>query len=265
MRIQRLALVILSSLFVAATLAAQQSPQAAPRDPQAMNILSQCVAAAGGTQAVSTIQDFTGTGTITYYYSAGEQAQGTVTVKGRGLTQFRLDATLQDGVHSWIVDNGATHQKNPDGSTSPLPSQNTVKPASATFPLLYLLSALQDTSISVSYGGLVTHDGAQVYDITAQKVLPQSVDSLNTVGNTTKADFFIDPKTLVVQSVQDMAYRKDGDRGASSHEMQFSNYQNVSGVLVPFSLTELIAGQKTATIQLNQVNFNSGLADSDFQ
>ena len=268
MRIMRLGPLFAFSalLFIAPIQAQQSSTSSTPtRDQQALSILTQCVQAAGGSQAVSTIQDFTGSGTITYYYSADEQVQGTVTVKGRGLTQFRVDASLPDGVHSWVVSKGATFEKNPDGSTSRLPSQNAVKPASATFPLPYLLSVLEDPSVSVSYGGLVSHDGVQVYDIVVQKMLSKSVDPLNTVGNTTKAHFFIDPNTLVTQSVQDMAYRKDGDPGSISHEIRFSGYQAVSGVLVPFSITEFVADQRTATIQLNQASFNSGLTDSDFE
>lgn len=267
MRMMRLGPLFALSFLVSLTATqAQQSPisSTSTRDPQAVSILTQCVHAAGGSQVVSTIQGFTGSGTITYY-STGEQVQGTVTVKGRGLTQFRVDASLPDGVHSWVVSRGATFEKNPDGSTSPLPSQNAVKAASATFPVPYLLSVLEDPSVSVSYGGLVTHDGVQVYDIVVQKMLSKSVDPLNTVGNTTKAHFFIDPNALVIQSVEDMAYRKDGGPGASSHEIRFSDYQTVSGVLVPFSITEFVAGQKTATIQLNQASFNSSLTDSDFE
>ncbi len=266
MRIRRLGPLFVASLLFSVTAIHAQSPTPTTptRDPQAVSVLVRCLAAAGGTQAITAIQDFTGAGNITYY-SAGEQTQGSVTVRGRGLTQFRVDATLQDGVHSWIVSKGAAFQKTPDGSTSPLPSQNAVKPAIATFPLPYLLAVLQDTSISISYGGLVTHDGAQLYDIVVQKTLSQSADPLNTVGNTTKAHFFIDPNSLLIQSVQDMAYRKDGGPGGSSHEIQFTSYQAVNGVLVPFSTTEFIAGQETAAIQLNQVSFNNGLTDSDFE
>jgi len=255
-------LFVFAFVYVSAFVKAQQSSISSPpkRDQQAISILSQCLQAAGGTQVISNIQDFTGSGTITY----GDQTQGSVTIKGRGLTQFRVDANLPDGVHSWIVSKGLAFQRIPDGSTSPLPSQNAVKSAIATFPLPYLFSVLQDTSISISYGGLVTHDGAQVYDILVQKTLTPSTDPLNTVGDATKAHFFIDPKALVIVSVQDSAFRKDGGPGASAHEMQFSNYQNVSGLSVPFSISEFIAGQKTSTIQLTQLTFNSDLTDADF-
>ncbi|HKV28027.1 MAG TPA: hypothetical protein VJN90_07125 [Candidatus Acidoferrales bacterium] len=267
MRIMRLgSLLAFSLLSFAAAIQAQQplTPIPTARDPHALSVLGRCLAAAGGAQAILAIQDFTGTGNVTYFY-AGQDITGSVTVRGRGLTQFRVDATLPDGVHSWIVSKGAAFQKDPDGSIAPLPSQNAVKPAGITFPLPYLLSVLQDASISVSYGGLVTHDGAQVYDIVVQKMLSQTADPLNTVGNATKAHFFIDPNSLLVQSVQDMAYRKDGGPGEGSHEIQFSGYKATNGVLVPFSITEFVAGQKTAAIQLNQVTFSGGLTDSDFE
>jgi outer membrane lipoprotein-sorting protein len=47
--------------------------------------------------------------------------------------------------------------------------------------------------------------------------------------------------------------------------MQFSAYQAVNGVLVPFSVSEFVAGQQTMAIQLSHVTFNSGLTDSVFE
>ena len=46
-------------------------------------MLTQALNAAGGTSAVSMIQDFTGTGTITYFW-AGQEVSGPVTVRGLG-------------------------------------------------------------------------------------------------------------------------------------------------------------------------------------
>lgn len=260
-----LQLVLLLALGPTLCITGVQAQQSPTRDPQALNILTQCLQASGGTQAVGAITDFTATGDITYFW-AEQNVSGSVQVRGRGLTQFRVDATLSDGVHSWIVSNGQAFQKNPNGSTSPLPSQNAVKSASATFPLPYLLSVLQDsTIIDITYGGTITHDGEQVYDIVVQKMLPQTVDPLNAIGSITKADFFIDTNSLLIDAVDDSAFRKDGGPGSVSHEIQFSNYKTTNGVSVPLSITEFVAGQKTTTIQLNQVSFNTGLSDTDFE
>jgi hypothetical protein len=47
--------------------------------------------------------------------------------------------------------------------------------------------------------------------------------------------------------------------------MLFSDYRAINGILVPFSITERVAGQTTWTIQLSQIAFNTGLGDTDFQ
>ena len=251
--------------FAALTLAQSglsQTVSPVARDPQAVNVLNQVLSAAGGTTAIAAIEDFTETGNITLNW--GAPVQGAVTVKGLGFHEFRLDATLADGVHSWITSNSASFQVNPDGSTVRLPSQNLVKPACLTVPILRILLAIQDTSTNISYGGLVTHDGQQLHDVQIEKIFPQSVDATGVLSNVTKADIYIDPNTLLIQSISDGAYRRDGGPGQFPHEVRFSNYQATSGVLVPLSVTEFIADQQTQTIQLTQVTFNTGLTDSNF-
>jgi hypothetical protein len=233
------------------------------RDQQALAILSQALTAAGGQTAVTAIRDFTATGKITYFW--GEGVQGSATVKGRGLHQFRVDATLADGVHSWIVNGSTTFQKHADGSTSPLPSQNTVKPATVTFPLAQLLNVVQDVSFSITYGGLVTRKGQQLHDILVQKIPPPRSDPAGALSKISKAHIFIDPNAFTIQAVEDAAYRKDGGPGEYSHEIKFSNYQAASGVLVPFLITESVADQQIMTVQLSQITFNTGLTDTDFE
>jgi len=258
--------VFLSILLTFPSLAGQTStkaPQSIQRDPQALNILGQVLDAAGGLQILSAIQDFTATGSISYNWG-DSPVQGSVSIKGRGLSQFRIDTTLPDGVHSWVVTSSIATEKRPDGSSSPLPLPLKMKPATLTFPLTELIVAVQDVSWSISYLGLVTHNGQPAYAISLQKILPANSDPSGFQSSVTRADFFIDTKTFAVLSVQDRAYSKNGAAGDSTHEMEFSNYQQVNGVLVPFSITERIGGQQTVTIQLSQVNFSSGLTDSDF-
>ena len=241
-----------------------ETSSAAQRDPQAVGILAQAVSAAGGATVLSTIRDFTATGQGTYFWPGGPY-QGTVTVKGKGQGQFRVDATLPDGVHSWIVNSGNILQKNPDGGTAPLPAQNLAKPATITLPILHILLLLQDNSWSISSLGLVSQNGQLAQDICVQKVFPSGSDAGTARSHFTKTDFFIDPNSFAVLRVKDFAHSRTNDRGEVPHEMQFSAYQSVGGILVPFSITELIDGQETATMLLTQVTFNSGLTDLDFE
>jgi outer membrane lipoprotein-sorting protein len=254
-----ISILILSSAVAFGQLQSGATPTQAP---QAVAILAQSLNAVGGASAIAVIQDFTETGNVTFNW--GAPVQGAVTVKGMGFHEFRVDATLADGVHSWIVNSNASYQINPDGSIIPLPSQNLVKPASFTLPILRVLMATQDTSTNISYGGLVTHDGQQLHDVQVEKIFSQSVDPTGALSTITKADIYIDPNTLLIQSISDTAYRRDGGPGGFAHEVQFANYQVIGGVLVPFSVTEFIANQQTQTIQLTHVTFNTGLTDSNF-
>ena len=50
------------------------------KDPQAITLLNSCLLASGGLVAISTISDFSASGSITYYW-ASQNVQGTVTLK----------------------------------------------------------------------------------------------------------------------------------------------------------------------------------------
>jgi hypothetical protein len=240
-----------------------QQATAVQRDPQAVAILTLALNASGGASVIAGISDFTAIGNITYYW--GEPIQGSVTVQGRGLHEFRVDASLPDGVHSSITNAIASFQRNPDRSTSPLPSQNTRRLVAASFPAFHILAAFQDASVSVTYGGQVLHNGQQVHDIIVRKTFSTNGDPGGALSSISKAHIFIDPNALTVQSIVDTAYRRDGGPGEYPHEMQFSAYQAVNGILVPFSVSEFVAGQHTMAIQLSRVTFNSGLTDSAFE
>lgn len=250
-------------LLVCPQLNSRQTSISVQRDPQAVTILTRALSTAGGSSAVGAVIDFTASGNVTYYWDTA--VQGTVTVKGRGLHEFRVDSTLPDGPHSSITNPSASFQKNPDGTVAPLPSQNLVKPAVVTFPLAQVLTVLQDSSVSLVYNGIVSHDGQQVDDVVAQKNFASGGDPGGALESISKRHFFIDPNALTVQSIADTAYRRDGGPDTYPHEMQFSNYQAVSGVLMPFSINEVVAGQQTMSIQLTQITFNTGLTDSSFE
>jgi hypothetical protein len=262
---RRSLLLLLVSCAISAHLAAQQTTtsQTVQKDPQAVSVLTQALNAAGGPAALSPIQDFKGTGTITYYWG-GEEVNASVTVKGRGTGQFRLDANLPDGVRSWAVNNGTGFLKNTDGTVKVAGYDNSVNFGSLTFPYAYMVTLLQDSSMSISYVGLETaKNGNKVQHIQIHKVF--TPDPGGMFGKLTTRDFFIDPATFQVVSTLDMVHPKNASNVNIPHEMQFSNYQRVNGVFVPFTVTEFTAGQRTFTLQLSEISFNDGLQDVDFQ
>ena len=236
----------------------QQTPQ---RDTQALTILNQAVAAGGGAALLGPIQDFTGTGTIAYYWSS--QVTGSATVKGRGQGQFRIDATLSAGVRTVIANNGAGSITETDGSVELIPYQGAVNLGSMTFPYPLLLNAIQDTSKTIVYVGLTSHLGSQLYDIRIQNTYSAATDPSGLQARQSARDFYIDPNTLLVSSIADVI-NPAADGSGIPHEVVFANYQTVNGVVAPLWITESVRDQSLMTLQLTQINFNTGLTNADF-
>lgn len=248
---------------------AQTTVSPAPKDPQAVSILTQALAAAGGATALTGISDYTATGTITYHWNPQEQEQGSVTVRGLALAQIRVDANLSRGARSWVISSGQTTIKSENGalwqypparpipSSEVLPYQPPLIPASLALPFWQLLTALNGTQVSLSYKGIVQIDGRSVHHIQAQHILlgqtqPDRMAEYRTI------DLFIDTTTLHLSMVQDNVPKH------IVHQLRYSSYTNVSGVLVPLSVAEQMSGQHTWDMQLSQFTFNTGLQSSAF-
>ena len=229
------------------------------RDQQALTVLEKSIATAGGTQQVSSIQNVTETGTVTYYW-VGEP-KGTVTVKCKGLNQFRIDADLPDGKRSIVVNGTGGSVAEASGSTSPIHPQSAADIGSMTFPFATLVAVIEESSTSLIFGGLVTHNGASVYDVRLQNVFTSQQDPSGLRAKREARDFYFDPETYLVVAIADQIYVGDRD---ISHEVIYSDYKPENGVSVPLTITETANGVKGFTMQINQVAFNSQMNDSDF-
>ncbi len=70
------------------TIAQAQESEQPTRDPQALAVLTQAVSAAG--KSALSVEDFTATGSITYYW-AGEEVKGSAVIRGKGAEQFSME------------------------------------------------------------------------------------------------------------------------------------------------------------------------------
>lgn len=256
MTLKRLS-VLVSIVVIAFSTHAQQTSPIATKDPQAVSILNQAFVAAGGSPAIAAIQDFTGTGTITYYQP--QNFQSAVTIRGRALDEFRLDATLASGISAQAISYGQMTLKLASGTVMPVNFDPPPYPTRLVLPYLYLSVALNGPEFSLSYKGVVEIDGHSVNDIEVQEVVPDTVQPSGQFNEYHTIDFFIDASTFQVSMMQD---------SVPNHlvrQTRYSTYETVSGILVPYTITQQSGGLQTWVIQLNQINFNTGLQDSDFQ
>src|ERR1700733_5661037 len=96
----------------------------AVRDAQAITVLSQSLAAVAGPQGMTSVRDFSGSGTITYFW-APQPVSGPAEVRGRGFDQFRLDSNLPTGARSYSVSHGVGVLREANGEISEIPLHNT--------------------------------------------------------------------------------------------------------------------------------------------
>jgi len=242
----------------------------AQKDEQAITILNQAVAALGGITSISAIKDYSGTGTMIFHQSQTEQVNGTVTISGLGLGEFRMDSNLPAGTRSYAISQGRSHRKREDGTLShfppsgPIPSSDAfpyvtpIFPSGMGFPNQELLVALNSPQLSVSYMGFVQLDGHSVHEIQVQRVRPAQGPN-DAMAEYNLVDLFVDPSTFQVVMTQDMLPKH------VIHQIRYSTYTSSNGVLVPLSISEEMGGQRTWDITLNQIQFNTGLSDTNFE
>jgi hypothetical protein len=219
------------------------------------------VNAAGGIPVVSTVQDFSASGNITYFW-AGQNVQGAVTLLARGTAQFRLDAAIPTGKRSWAISNGAGTLLDTDGGRTAIPWHNVVNVGIPSWRLPNILAALSDSTVTVSYVGLVQSDQGQAHQIRVEQTDSANPDAK--LAAIKAVDYFVDAKTYLLLQTVDSTYSTTDLTQAYEHAVAFADYKNVSGVMVPFSITEKISGQNIWSIQLSSITFNTGLTDADF-
>ncbi len=259
---------VLSFLLLNVSVWGQQTqpgtpPPPAPQDSQAVSVLNQALAVAGGISAIRAIQDYTESGNITY--PSQQNLQGTVTVLGMNGTEFRMDANLPAGTRTWAVDNGVITTKTETGTVwsmapkSPVPNsdafpyQTPLFPGSIAFPFRQLATVVGNPVYRLSYKGVLEIDGHSIHKIEFQRV---SSGGFELSART--RDIFIDSTNFQVVMVSDTVSK------GVPHEIHYADYRPIGGSLMPFSITDVVAGQQNWEIQLSQVTFNTGLQETSF-
>ncbi len=227
-------------------------------DPQAVNLVNQVLSASGGAAAITAITDYKATGNITYHLGTDPDIQGTVAIRGNGLGQLRTDSTLPTGVRSMVI-NGLISERTEDGTVRQFQSQAPILPSRLFLPYLPLAAIVNGHGYSLSSKGLVEIDGRSLQDVQVQLVLPGPVDTNSPFRKATTMDLFIDPSSFQVVMMQDVV------NNLLVRRVRYSNYRIANGLLVLFTISEEVDGQPKSLIQLNQIQFSTGLQDSDFQ
>jgi len=235
-----------------------QNPPAS--DPQAVSYANQSIAALTGGTAIS---DVTLTGTVTW--NGANPDTGTATLRALGTGESRMDLALTAGPRTEIRDaqSGPSlgQWTDPTNATGSFASQNCATDAVWFFPALGSLA--QGQNVVLSYIGLETHNGQSVqhlqsYVYQAVQLPGPSQQLLSTM------DFYLDATTFLPAAI---AFNAHPDNSATTNlqvEIDFSNYQAISGVSVPMHIQRYQQGNLMADVVVSNAAFNTGLSLSLF-
>jgi hypothetical protein len=244
---------------------AQQPSTAVTKDPTAVALATRSLATlTGATQ----IADITLTGTATRV-AGSETGSGTVTLKALGASSSRMDLSLSDGTRSEIrtSPSGAPQGQwlSPNGSYNSMALQNCFTDAVWFFPALTVLSQTPNPNLSITYVGQQNKNGISVQHLqfvfSSGMQIPGFGDPLVTFSGT---DVYLDSSSLLPVA---FAFNTHPDNDALLNipvEIDFSNYQAVNGVQVPFRIQKFLNGSLLLDMTIQSVNLNSGLSNSTF-
>jgi hypothetical protein len=238
-----------------------QNPPAS--DPQALAYAAQSIAAIVGNVSIS---DVTLTGNVAW--TAGSDSEtGTATLLASGTGESRMNLVLPSGTRTEIRDasTGASLGQwiNQNGTSGPFAPQNCWTDAVWFFPVLGSLAA--GSNVVLSYIGPETWNGQSVQHIQSYvyEQYPYSGPSPSPQQLTTM-DFYLNATTLVPVAVTFNAH-PDTNAGTNiSLEVDFSNYQVISGVLVPTHIQRYRQNTLEIDLTVTSASFNTGISLSNF-
>jgi len=234
-------------------------------DAQGVQILEQVVAAAGGREACKQAADFRASGTFSLY-SAGEVMEtGSATLLGAGLKRFRLTATLENEIRTWLWKDGDGHLSARNGRPDPIGRHNLAVLEGITLPAEKVVELLDGHARSVQLVDSTTVDGKELYRI---RVAQRPFDKKEVIAlgrESVTTDILVDRQTFAIIAIEDTIYPNNHTREGFQHSVIYGDYHRVNGAQVPFSIKEQIAQQLVWGLQLESFEANVNLKASDFQ
>jgi hypothetical protein len=262
LRILASSLALLASLSQSTHAQTATSSQPPVRDPQAIALASQSLAAMGAA-SVSSQTDSRATGVMTMYF--GTPVQIAVTLESKGLTRVRSVSQQPTGTSVWVLNAGQSAIQQPDGSVRQLSQANTFYEHVGHIPALSMLAEVQNpiASVELVASAAASNSTDSVVAISmGQSDDPFQVQIQRTLSRTL---FYINSASGIVDKIEHDYYSEAPNPGIRMHIVEtFSDYRNVGGIAVPFHRATFVDGNPESDLQLSSIGFNVGVPASDF-
>jgi hypothetical protein len=243
-----------------------QMTSPATTQPQALTLLAQSAGALTGSTIIS---DVTLTGNAQRIAGSDDES-GTVSLKAMAAGGSRMDLTLSGGVRSEIRSLDSNNNQvgawsGTDGVQHAISNQNLMTDSSWFFPALTLTRLVGNQSSVASYVGQETLNGQSVLHVSFSQ-LPAGLTGQASVlpQHLSQMDLFLNSTTLLPVALSFTAHPDNNALLDIPVQVQFSNYQNVGGVQIPFHIQKFLNYSLSLDLQVQSAVLNSGLSANSF-
>lgn len=254
---------LLPVLVFAAIVATAQQPlsptvQAPKRDPQALAAIQNAISMLGG-PALSQVRDASVQGNIQVLSGPSVESASVVweDAWGKGVTAFRRESHVGGSV-SVLLSNSGQPVDLQDGITTKVPQHIGFSCAAIHLPGIILAAQLNNPGYSFQFMGTTALNGLPAIHI-------QSALSTDPIASALSLqDWYFDSSSGLPLRVDYRIANSPDLMNPGIASMQFANFQSVSGILVPFRLTETGLTGDQDVVTITSATFNSGLSPSQF-
>lgn len=253
-----------SIVILAAVISISANLHAQTSDPQALAFAAQALNAMTGG---ATITDVTLNGNVTWTIGA-DQDQGPATLLAKGNGESKVDLQLSGGERVELRDISTGSPLGEwigDGNPTPFAMHNCWTDAVWFFPIFSSMVVAPAQNVTLLYLGQTTLNGENVQHLQAYLYLSgQSQTTISFVQGVSVVDYYLNSSSLLPVAITFNTHPDDNAGLAIPIQILFSNYQQVSGVQVPFHVQKFLNTQPLLDFTVSSVAFNSGLPFSDF-
>lgn len=265
MQVTRFAALFLGSFLMSLPVVAQQPTPTAPRDAQALLVLQRSLAALTGT---TTANDVTLSGTATRI-AGSDNDSGMAALKATTVGQARIDLNLPSGPRCEVVDisqaSPAGSWSGPDGEWHPIVAHNLFGDPAWFFPTFLISRALTRTGYAISPADAESLDGVAVQHIAIYQPSGFAAQQATKIQGLGEIDLYLNASTLLPIR---LVFNMHADTNVLVNipvAINYSNYQVVQGVSVPFHIQKYIQNGLALDLAVSSVQVNSGLSATEFQ
>jgi hypothetical protein len=237
------------------------APQAV-REQAAIDTLQQSLTAYGA--GASAVSDLTATGTMTRFV-ADDVKSAPVSLKWVRGGNSRLDAEFEGLPQTVLVAFGFAQTLDRERKPRFYPGNATAF-GLITNPSWRIAALLNDLTIDLktTTGSVDSTEKSPQISITSS-IPKNAVDTgVPEDRQASSVQIDIDPQSMLITKLTTTVTTNQNAGPQVSYAIVFDDYRRQGETMIPFSISEIVGGQKTWTITLDTVATNTGLTDSDF-